>query len=181
MWGSVYRRNLYWLADCPRLVWSTQHLFYGDVARDNYLQWRFLVQHSIAMLEQCCGHSKQCHNNVATLFWAKNCHCESSHVTLPIVIYLFLLFIPLASCGGIGNSFNRTSCGKSNITWGKSTLNSVNLLCLRVIVISHNFLQTFVWCTNVCNVLWLCWAIAYGPSGPCQKLEKTMEGSISLH
>ena len=181
MWGSVYRWNLYWLADCPRLVWSTQHLFYGDVAWDNYSQWRFLVQHSIAMLEQCCGHSKQCHNNVATLCWAKNRHCESSHVTLPIVIYLFLLFIPLASCGGIGNSFNRTSCGKSNITWGKSTLNSVNLLCLRVIGDKSQFFTDICMVYKCCNVLWLCWAIAYGPSGPCQKLEKTMEGSISLH
>ena len=27
--------------------------------------WRFLVQHSAAMLEQCCDHSKQCRNNVA--------------------------------------------------------------------------------------------------------------------
>ena len=86
------------------------------------------------MLEQCCKHSKQCHNSVATLCWAKNRHCESSHVTLPIVIYLILLFIPLARCGRIGNSFTRTSCGKSNyVTCGKSTLNSVNLLCLRVI------------------------------------------------
>ena len=71
--------------------------------------------------------------NVATLCWAKNRHCESSHVTLPIVIYLILLFIPLARCGRIGDSFTRTSCGKSNINWGKSTLNSVNLLCLKVI------------------------------------------------
>ena len=91
------------------------------------------MQHSIAGLEQCCKHSKQCHNNVATLCWVKNRHCESSHVTLPIVIYLILLFIPLARCGRIGDSFNRTSCGKSNFTWGKSTLNSVNLLSLRVI------------------------------------------------
>ena len=77
--------------------------------------------------------------NVATLCWAKNRHCESSHVTLPIVIYLILLFIPLARCGRIGNSFTRTSCGKSNISWGKSTMNSVNLLCLRVIVDKSQF------------------------------------------
>ena len=135
------------------------------------------------MLEQCCKHSKQCRNNVATLCWAKTGRCESSHVTSPLVIYLILLFIPLARCGRIGNSFtrSRTSCGKSNITCGKSTLNSVNLLCLRVIGDKSHFLQTFVWCTNVCNVLLLRWAIAYGPSRPCQKLKETMEGSISLH
>ena len=86
------------------------------------------------MFEQCCGHSKQCHNNVATLCWPKNRRCESSHVTLPLVIYLILFFTPVARCGRIGNSFTRTSCGKSNyVTCGKSTLNSVNLLCLRVI------------------------------------------------
>ena len=124
------------------------------------------------MLEQCCKHSKQCHNSVATLCWAKNRHCESSHVTLPIVIYLILLFIPLARCGRIGDSFTRTSCGKSNINWGKSTLNSVNLLCLKVIGDKSQFLQTFLWCTNVCNVLWLCWAIAYGPSGSLSKAKE---------
>ena len=32
---------------------------------------------------QCCYHSKQCRNNVATLCCAKNRHCESSRVTSP--------------------------------------------------------------------------------------------------
>ena len=36
------------------------------------------------MLEQCCNHSKQCRNNVATLCCAKNRHCESSRVTSPL-------------------------------------------------------------------------------------------------
>ena len=36
-----------------------------------------LAQHSFSMLEKCCNHSKQCHNYVATLCWAKNCGCES--------------------------------------------------------------------------------------------------------
>ena len=35
------------------------------VTRDDS-QRRFLVQHGIAMLEQCCDNSKQCRNNVAT-------------------------------------------------------------------------------------------------------------------
>ena len=43
-----------------------------------------LAQHSAAMLEQCCNHSKQCRNNVATLFFAKNRRCESSRVTSPL-------------------------------------------------------------------------------------------------
>ena len=34
------------------------------------------------MLEQCCNHSKQCRNNVATLCRAKNRRCKSSRVTL---------------------------------------------------------------------------------------------------
>ena len=41
-------------------------LYKGDATQD-YLQQRFLVQHSVAMLEQCCNHSKQCCNNVAVL------------------------------------------------------------------------------------------------------------------
>ena len=44
-------------------------------------QQRFLAQHSVAMLEQCCKDSKQCRNNFAVLCWVKN-HCgESSRVT----------------------------------------------------------------------------------------------------
>ena len=54
----------------------------GDVTRD-YSQRRFLAQHSVAMLEQCCNYSKQCRNNVATLCCAKNRRCESSRVTSP--------------------------------------------------------------------------------------------------
>ena len=43
----------------------------------------FLAQDSVAMLEQCCNHSKQCRNNVATLCCAKTRRCESSRVTSP--------------------------------------------------------------------------------------------------
>ena len=35
----------------------------GDVTRDDS-QWRFFVQHNVAMLEQCCNHLKQCCNAV---------------------------------------------------------------------------------------------------------------------
>ena len=37
------------------------------------------------MLQQCCNHLKQCHNNVAKLCCAKNHRCESSRVTSPLV------------------------------------------------------------------------------------------------
>ena len=42
-------------------------LLYGDVTQDDS-QRRFLV----AMLEQCCNHSKQCSNNAVILCCAKN-------------------------------------------------------------------------------------------------------------
>ena len=35
------------------------------------------------MLEQCCKHSKQCHNSVATLCWAKNRRCEFVSCNIP--------------------------------------------------------------------------------------------------
>ena len=54
----------------------------GDVTRED-LQQRFLAQHGVAMLEQCCHYSKRCHNNVATLCCAKNRRCESFRVTSP--------------------------------------------------------------------------------------------------
>ena len=53
-------------------------------------QRRFLAQHSVAMLEQCCACSKQCRNNVATLCCAKNGRCESPRVTSPLVRVLTL-------------------------------------------------------------------------------------------
>ena len=43
----------------------------------------FLAQHRVAMLEQCCNHSKQCRNYVATLCCPKNRRWESSRVTSP--------------------------------------------------------------------------------------------------
>ena len=39
----------------------------GDVTRDDSQRRRFLAQRSVAMLEQCCIHSKQCRNDVARL------------------------------------------------------------------------------------------------------------------
>ena len=61
--------------------------FKGDVTRDD-LQRRFLVQHSIAMLEQCWSHLKQRRNNVAALCCAKNRRCESSRLTSPSKVML---------------------------------------------------------------------------------------------
>ena len=55
----------------------------GDVTRDDS-QRRFLAQHGVEMLEQCCNHSIQCRNNVATPCCAKNRRCESSRVTSPL-------------------------------------------------------------------------------------------------
>ena len=52
------------------------NMSYGDVTRDDS-QRRSLTQHSVAMLEQCCHHLKQCRSNVPTLRCAKNRRCES--------------------------------------------------------------------------------------------------------
>ena len=51
-----------------------------DVTPDDSQQ-RFLAQHNAAMLEQCCNHSKQCRNNVATLCCARNRRCETSETS----------------------------------------------------------------------------------------------------
>ena len=47
----------------------------GDVTR-NDSQPRFVAQHSVAILEQCCNHSKQCCSNDATLRCAKIVSCN---------------------------------------------------------------------------------------------------------
>ena len=64
---------------------ETLHLMFdilhkGDVTRDDS-QRRLLAQHSVAMLKQCCNHSKQYHNIVVTMYCANNCRCELSRVT----------------------------------------------------------------------------------------------------
>ena len=59
---------------CPILFKSNQTLRL-DVTREDSLR-RFFAKHSIAMLEQCCNHLKQCRNNVATLCCSKNRCCD---------------------------------------------------------------------------------------------------------
>ena len=66
--------------DISYSVLALRMLCKGDVTRADS-QRRFLAEHSVAMLEQCCNHSKQCRNNVATLCCAKNRRYESSRVT----------------------------------------------------------------------------------------------------
>ena len=66
-------------------------LYKGDVTRDDSKR-RFLAQHSVAILEQCCNHSKQCGNNDATMCGAKSRLCESSRVTSPLVLHDFIFF-----------------------------------------------------------------------------------------
>ena len=59
------------------------YTFEGDVTWDDSRE-RFWAQHSVATLEQCCNHSKQCRNNVVMLCCAKNRRCEPSRVTSPL-------------------------------------------------------------------------------------------------
>ena len=66
----------------PYLALATSRIFKGGVTRDDSRR-RFLAQHSVAMLEQCCSHLKQCRDNVTTLCCAKSRRCESSRVTSP--------------------------------------------------------------------------------------------------
>ena len=47
------------IAFLPFSLTTPSSLLKGDVIRDD-LQRRFLAQHSVAMLEQCGNHSKQC-------------------------------------------------------------------------------------------------------------------------
>ena len=55
-------------------------MLHGTIRNDNF------QQHSVrvVMLGQCCHPWKQCRNNVATLYSAKNRLCESSHETSPL-------------------------------------------------------------------------------------------------
>ena len=72
--GSAARSRV--LARLATLAW-------GDVTRDD-LQRLFSAQHSVAMLEQCCNHSKQCYNNAVMLCFVKNRRCKSSRVASPL-------------------------------------------------------------------------------------------------
>ena len=53
----------------------------GDVARDDSQRRFSAEQYCVAMMEQCCNHSKQCRNNVVMLCCTKNRRSESSRVT----------------------------------------------------------------------------------------------------
>ena len=48
------------------------------------MQRRFLALDSVAMLEQCCNHLKQCRNYAATLCCAKNSPLPNARVTSPL-------------------------------------------------------------------------------------------------
>ena len=63
----------------------------GDVTRDDSRR-RFLAQHSAAMLEKCCNHSKQCRNNVEMMCCIKNSRCKSACVTSPVTSKVVLTF-----------------------------------------------------------------------------------------
>ena len=47
----------------------------GDVTR-NDSQPRFVAEHSVTILEQCCNHSKQCDSNDAKMCCAKIVSCN---------------------------------------------------------------------------------------------------------
>ena len=72
---------------CTTITTNFQKLpnytFEDDVTQDDSQQ-RFLGQHSVATLEQCCNHSKQCRHNVAILCCDKSRRCESCLVTSPL-------------------------------------------------------------------------------------------------
>ena len=64
----------------------------------------------VAMLEQCCNHSKQCRNNAATLCCAENRRCESSRVTSPLD---FLKVVRLGFWSGVVGPGSFALCARS--------------------------------------------------------------------
>ena len=77
-----------WCLVVPYVGNNKVYLRYIKVMLHGYdSQRRLFAQHSVAMLEQCCNHSKQCRNHVATLCSAKNCRCESSRITSPLNLF----------------------------------------------------------------------------------------------
>ena len=56
-------------------------IIFISVAINHARLLEFLAQQSVAMLEQCCSHSKLCRNKVEMMFCVKNRPCKSSRVT----------------------------------------------------------------------------------------------------
>ena len=52
------------LGSRSRRIWRQRERLKNNRLTRDYSQRRFLAQHSVAMLEQCCNYSKQCRNNV---------------------------------------------------------------------------------------------------------------------
>ena len=81
---TIFAR-LYWPRAWHRLIGhNCDVLRWCYTCARNNSQWWFLAQHSAAMLEWCCNHSKQCRNNFATLCCTKNHCCGLCHETLPL-------------------------------------------------------------------------------------------------
>ena len=59
----------------------------------------------VAMLQQCCNHSKQCRNNVVTLCCAENRRCESSRVTSPLDFLKVVRLVFWSGVVGPGTNF----------------------------------------------------------------------------
>ena len=78
----------------------------------------------VAMLEQCCNHSKQCRNNVVTLCWAENRRCESSRVTSPLDFLKVVRLVFWSGVVGPGSlalrAHCRATCSKARLV-SKST------------------------------------------------------------
>ena len=85
------------IANCT--VW---HHLKGDITR-NDSQRRFLTQQSVAMLEQCCEHSKQFVNNVGTtmvklgIFTLLSCSGRQRNVQKGLM-HVQLLFCLITYC-----------------------------------------------------------------------------------
>ena len=69
---------------------------------------RFLVQHSIAMLEQCCNHLKPCRNNVSTLcctaITLENKTIHTPPLLPPFKVGVFVVFLQVHSSSSISGT-----------------------------------------------------------------------------
>ena len=105
--GLGYVHTLLESFSCRQVICNSS--LKGDVTPDDSQQ-RFLAQDMVAMLEQCCNHSKQCRNNVVTLYCAENRRCESSRVTSPLDFLKVVRLVFWSGVVGPGSLALRAHC-----------------------------------------------------------------------
>ena len=107
-----------------RLIWGAREKELGnrEKIKNDDSQQRFLAQHSVAMLEQCCNHSKQCCN--AVLLYKSSSRIISCNITFKAITTVWKYSLRQTQL--LTGTFSSARCSKSLLN--EPTMGLVSLL-----------------------------------------------------